>query len=63
MFVMKRKSTSSGRQDAVLPEKEGNPPQEKVRRCLVCRDKFTSSWPGNRVCKKCRASALWRQGC
>ncbi len=36
--------------------------QEKIRRCLCCGEDFNSSWAGERVCKKCRSSARWRQG-
>ncbi len=36
--------------------------QEKVRRCLSCSEDFNSAWAGERVCKKCRSSARWRQG-
>ena len=36
--------------------------QEKIRRCLCCGDDFNSAWAGERVCKKCRSSARWRQG-
>ena len=28
--------------------------QEKDRPCLKCRSEFLSSWPGNRVCGRCR---------
>ncbi len=32
----------------------------RPRRCLMCRDPFMSSWPGERVCRKCKSSATWR---
>ena len=32
------------------------------RTCLMCGGKFISEWAGNRVCKKCRATAVWSQG-
>jgi len=35
---------------------------ERMRKCLICDKEFLSSWSGNRVCKRCRASATWRQG-
>jgi len=38
-------------------------PEERLRRCLTCGAKFMSAWAGNRVCKKCQSSALWKQGC
>ncbi len=36
--------------------------EEKKRACLVCRDDFVSAWAGERVCKRCRSSAAWRNG-
>lgn len=36
--------------------------EEKIRRCLCCGEDFNSAWAGERVCKKCRSSARWRQG-
>jgi hypothetical protein len=35
---------------------------EKARKCLLCGNEFLSSWPGERVCKRCRSSSVWRQG-
>ncbi len=34
--------------------------EAKKRTCLMCRDKFTSTWPGERVCQKCKQTNLWR---
>lgn len=34
----------------------------KTRRCLMCRDRFESSWPGERVCKRCKSTVAWREG-
>lgn len=36
--------------------------EEKTRACLVCGDDFVSAWAGERVCKRCRSSAAWRNG-
>jgi hypothetical protein len=36
--------------------------EAKARRCLMCRESFTSSWPGERVCPKCKSSGMWREG-
>lgn len=36
--------------------------EEKVRSCLVCSEDFVSAWAGERVCKRCRSSAAWRNG-
>ena len=35
---------------------------QKVRKCLLCSTDFESEWAGERVCKKCKATAAWRQG-
>ena len=40
----------------------GEPQDVKTRRCLMCRDSFESSWPGERVCKRCKSTAAWREG-
>ncbi|SDO19977.1 hypothetical protein SAMN04488061_0546 [Filomicrobium insigne] len=37
-------------------------PGEKVRHCLVCHEEFVSAWSGNRVCNRCRSTAVWKQG-
>jgi hypothetical protein len=34
----------------------------KVRNCLKCREEFDSSWPGERVCKRCKSTDGWRNG-
>lgn len=34
----------------------------KFRRCLMCRDSFESSWAGERICKRCKSTAAWREG-
>ncbi len=34
----------------------------KLRRCLMCRQSFTSSWPGERVCPRCKTTINWRDG-
>ena len=36
--------------------------EAKERRCLMCGESFPSTWPGDRVCRRCRSSAAWRQG-
>ncbi len=35
---------------------------EKKRNCLTCSRPFASEWVGERVCKRCKGSATWRQG-
>lgn len=36
-------------------EADALPPRKKPadRQCLVCRDRFLSTWCGNRICNKC----------
>jgi uncharacterized paraquat-inducible protein A len=36
--------------------------KEKTRQCLKCRETFKSSWPGERVCQRCKSSPSWRNG-
>ena len=35
---------------------------KRKRRCLRCRDDFTSAWISNRVCPKCKDGSDWRGG-
>lgn len=35
---------------------------EQKRNCLTCGRPFASEWVGERVCKRCKGSATWRQG-
>jgi len=34
----------------------------KTRKCLSCLEEFESEWAGERVCKKCKATNMWRIG-
>jgi hypothetical protein len=43
-------------------EERRPPEQPKLRSCLSCQDKFVSAWSGERICKRCRSSAAWRNG-
>ncbi len=36
--------------------------EAKTRLCLKCRKRFVSSWPGNRVCQRCKSEPNWREG-
>lgn len=38
------------------------PGEQKNRTCLSCGAPFESEWPGERVCRRCKSSATWRQG-
>lgn len=35
--------------------------QEKMRTCLSCGKEFLSSWIGNRICPKCKASPKFHE--
>lgn len=50
--------------DIAIPTKDEDRPAmtQKVRKCLLCSTEFESEWAGERVCKKCKATAAWRQG-
>lgn len=37
------------------------PPDNKVRKCLMCEAEFTSGWAGERICRKCKSSDKWRR--
>jgi hypothetical protein len=41
---------------------EPQKPQARLRRCLLCGEKFPSDGPHNRICKRCKSSQVWRQG-
>lgn len=34
----------------------------KIRKCLVCKSPFESSWAGERVCRRCKSTSAWRGG-
>jgi hypothetical protein len=36
--------------------------EEKIRKCLVCKSPFPSSWSGERVCRRCKSTSAWRSG-
>ncbi len=44
-----------------MREKLKTPAKPKERKCLMCREPFMSEWPGERVCRKCKATNAWRQ--
>lgn len=45
------------------PEAEATPIQKlRARVCLACARAFESEWVGERICRKCKSSANWRQG-
>jgi hypothetical protein len=36
--------------------------EQKIRKCLICRTPFPSGWAGERICRRCKATAAWRSG-
>lgn len=34
----------------------------RVRACLRCKADFQSEWSGERICRRCKSSARWRNG-
>lgn len=37
-------------------------PSPITRSCLRCRSDFQSEWAGERICKRCKGTAAWREG-
>ena len=48
--------------DDVAVDPIGRVEVAKQRRCLMCSEPFGSEWSGERLCKRCKASARWRGG-
>ena len=45
--------------------KEAKPAEKantKIRKCLMCRQKFGSTWAGERVCQTCKGTQDWKSG-
>ena len=36
--------------------------EKKKRKCMTCAAEFISTWNGNRICKSCLNSSLWKSG-
>ena len=34
----------------------------RTRSCLRCQSDFQSEWAGERICKRCKGTAAWREG-
>jgi hypothetical protein len=34
----------------------------KTRKCLMCRQPFSSAWAGERVCSNCKQTQAWSDG-
>jgi hypothetical protein len=52
--------TSVSSQNDQLEEPVAAPP--RTRACLRCRSDFESEWAGERICKRCKGTAAWREG-
>ena len=60
-------SRASARPSEALPEDGADLVPERVhkakdRTCLMCSETFESAWAGERICGKCKALAVWRNG-
>lgn len=62
MFMMSTSIKNLKDDAASLPDQIAAHDKPRKRKCLTCREPFESEWSGNRVCKRCKASAAWRQG-
>ena len=62
MFIMSKSIKNLKDDPAPLAAPIAAHDKPRVRKCLTCREPFESEWSGNRVCKRCKASAAWRQG-
>ena len=40
----------------------GSTNERRTRVCLKCRKPFESEWAGERICRKCKSTAAWRNG-
>ena len=51
---------------SIRERKKNSKPQReyetKTRKCLMCRDEFSSRHPGERICASCKGTAAWREG-
>ena len=48
---------------AAEPAREPEPSQvARTRRCLKCAEAFDSEWAGERICRRCKGTAVWREG-
>ncbi len=48
--------------DGTTYQEEVSEHQRKMRKCLRCQKPFESEWIGERICKRCKNSGVWRQG-
>lgn len=63
MLMAKTESyVALGRASVAVPEAAARSDTHRRRRCLMCRERFGSEWAGERVCKKCKSHAAWREG-
>lgn len=52
-------TTQSGGDAPASPSEDA---KHKTRLCLSCRSPFESTWSGERVCRRCKATSNWRGG-
>ena len=45
-----------------LKPEPDRPREPKLRKCLNCGKEFTSEHRGERICRKCKASGVWKTG-
>lgn len=36
--------------------------QAKIRACLKCETPFESAWVGERICRRCKNTGVWKNG-
>lgn len=56
---MKTDKTDGALAPGASPDGDAKP---KTRRCLMCQASFDSTWAGERVCRRCKATSAWRGG-
>ena len=49
-------------EDQLLEENRNSWDTAKTRDCLLCNMPFDSAWSGERICKRCKGSTVWRSG-
>jgi hypothetical protein len=60
--MLECKTTETDSRDEDSGVDTGPKMEAKVRKCLMCREPFPSEWAGERICRKCKSTAAWRNG-
>ena len=47
------------RSETVKKPESDRPHIAKTRKCLMCRQTFTSAWSGERICSPCKQTQAW----